>query len=93
MSASTFALLYAAIAGVRASWVWVALGLLMIEITVFVGSGMKCPFTAAAMRYGARLGDDTFFPEPITRHTLRFFSPLIVISLLLLTARWAGVLH
>jgi hypothetical protein len=62
MSASTFAVLYAAVAGIREPWVWVALSLLVAEITVFVGNGMKCPFTAAAMRYGARLGDEYVLP-------------------------------
>jgi hypothetical protein len=36
----------------------------MLEITVFVGSGMQCPFTAAAILAQTGRSDDTFFPNP-----------------------------
>ena len=55
---------------------------------------MKCPLTAAAVKYGASVesvgegGFDTFFPERCTRHTLHVFGPMIVIALGLLAARW-----
>ncbi len=33
---------------------------------------------------------DTFFPERITRHTLRVFGPLIVLAFILLALRGLG---
>ena len=93
MAASTFIVLYAGVTGAQGTWMWLALGLVSVEVVMFVGSGMKCPFTAAATRYGAKLGEDTFFPERITRHTLTFFSPIILAGILLLAARWVGLLH
>jgi hypothetical protein len=92
MAGSVFALLYAGLFGARGAWLWGALALAGVETVIFVGSGMKCPMTAMAEKYGAKAGADTFMPERITRHTLRFFGPLLVISLLLLAARWSGIL-
>jgi hypothetical protein len=95
MAGSTFALVYAGVTGATGTWVWVVLGLLAIETLVFVGYGFKCPLTGMAVRYGATTGHvfDTFLPERATRYTFRFFGMLMVVGLVLVTARWAGVLH
>lgn len=87
MAGSIFTVLYAGIVGANDWWVWLALALVSIEIVVFVGSGMKCPLTAVATKYGARPGDDTFLPERLTRHTLLIFGPLIALGLFLLITR------
>lgn len=92
MASSVFAVLYAGVSGARGLWVWGALALVVVEIIAFAGGGMKCPLTAIATKYGAKHGHDTFFPEAITRHTLTFFGPLIVIGFALLAMRWLGVL-
>jgi hypothetical protein len=61
---------------------------------VFTASGLRCPLTAVAARYGAaRLGvADTFLPERLTRHTFHVFGPLIALAVCLLAARawWYG---
>lgn len=81
---------YAGLTGRAGSWLNVALALAAVEVAVFVGSGMKCPLTAVAVKYGADHGAifDTFLPETLTRNTLRIFAPLLAVGLLLLTARW-----
>lgn len=85
---------YAGLTGRTGPWLPVALGLAAIEVVVFVGSGMRCPLTAVAVRYGASHGTvfDTFLPEALTRNTLRIFVPLLLVGLLLLGARWSGLL-
>lgn len=88
MSGAVFAVLYAGVSGARGWWLWLALALVAVEVVIFAGSGMKCPLTAIASKYGAKTGHDTCFPEAVTRHTLTFFGPLIVIALVLLAARW-----
>lgn len=95
MAASTFAVVYAGVTGAGGSWLWVALGLLGVEVVVFVGSGMRCPLTALAVRCGAETGHvfDTFLPERITRYTFRFFGSLMAVGVLLLAARWLGILR
>jgi hypothetical protein len=95
MAASTFAVLYAGATGARGSWLWVALGLLGVEVVVFVGNGMACPLTALAVSCGAETGHafDTFLPERVTRHTFRFFGTLMTVGVLLLVARWLSLLR
>ena len=90
MAGACLVLLFAGITGARGPWLWAALVLVGVECVVFIGSGMKCPLTAVAVKYGATVegGFDTYFPERCTRHTLRVFGPMIVIALGLLAVRW-----
>ena len=94
MAASTFVLVYAGITGAQGTWLWIALSLLVVEVIVFVGNGMRCPLTALAVRYGAETGYvfDTFLPERATRYTFNFFGTIMVVGLGLLLLRWAGAL-
>jgi hypothetical protein len=95
MAVSTFTLLYAGATARHGAWLWVALAVLAIEVVVFAGSGMKCPLTALAVKYGAKTGHvfDTLLPERFTRYTFRFFGTVMTVGLLLLAARWFGVLR
>jgi len=94
MVVAILVLLHAGVTAYAGPWLWVALGLLAAETTVFAGNGFKCPFTALAVHYGAEKGYafDTFLPERATRHTFRFFGSLMVLGLVLLALKWAGVL-
>lgn len=92
MALSTFTLVYAGVTGQSGAWLWVALGLLAVEVVVFVGCGFKCPLTALAVRYGAVDGHafDLYIPASIARHTFWFFTSVMVIGLVLLALRWTG---
>jgi hypothetical protein len=72
----------------------VAAGLVAVECLVFATSGMKCPLTAVAVKYGAAQGapHDTYLPERFTRLTFRIFTPLIVLGAVLVAGRafWFG---
>ncbi|MDQ0462694.1 hypothetical protein QO010_000442 [Caulobacter ginsengisoli] len=91
MASSVFIVLLAGITGVHGPWLWIAGALVGVECVVFIASGLKCPLTAVAARYGAGVSD-TFLPERFTRHTFRIFTPLIVLGVLLVAARalWLG---
>lgn len=91
MAGSVFAVFYAGLFGVYGGWLPVTLGLVAIEVIVFAASGMKCPLTAVAVKYGAKVGEDTFLPERLTRHTLKVFGPLIIVSVTMTMARWWGI--
>lgn len=92
MAGSVFGLLYAGVSGARGPWLGWALGLISVEIVVFVGAGMRCPMTAMVTRPSkpGSATSDTFFSERITRHTLRVFGPLIILAFILLALRGLG---
>ena len=94
MVAAIAILLHAGITGYSGIWLWVSLALLAMESLVFLGSGMRCPLTALAVRYGAEKGYafDTLLPERFTRYTFRFFGTLMVLGIALMILRWTGVL-
>jgi hypothetical protein len=94
MAASTFVLLHAGITGQRGPLLWASLGLLGLEVVFFGGSGMRCPLTSVAVKYGAETGHvgDTFLPEAVTRYTFRFFGSVMAVGLGLLVLRLMGVI-
>lgn len=89
MVSAVFGVLYAGVTGAQGWWLWVALVLVGVECLVFLASGMKCPLTAIAIRYGEGKAGlaDTFLPERITRHTFAVFGPLIAIGFALVIWR------
>lgn len=94
MASASFVLLYAGVTGAHGKLLWVAAGLVAVEVVVFTASGLRCPLTAIAVKNGAdREGvSDTFLPERMTRHTFKVFGPLILLAFVLLGARlwWFG---
>lgn len=90
MATATVVVLFAGVTGAAGPWLWVALALVLLEAAVFIGCGMRCPLTAVAVRYGATKEGayDTFFPERITRHTLRVFGPMMAVGVALILIRW-----
>lgn len=90
MAGSVFVVVYAGITGAHGGWLAAAAVLVGVESLVFAASGMKCPLTALAVKYGAGAGGlfDTFLPERMTRYTFRVFAPLVLLGFLLLAARW-----
>ena len=89
MATATVYVLIAGITGHHDVAVWVAIGLVGLEGAVFFGSGMRCPLTTLARKYGDPTGHvgDTLFPEALTRYTFRAFGTLYVVGLLLILAR------
>jgi hypothetical protein len=90
MASCVLVVLYAGITGARGAWLGPAFTLVCGESLVFAVSGMKCPLTALALKYGARHGAvfDTFLPERLTRHTLAVFGPMAILGLGLVLLRW-----
>jgi hypothetical protein len=86
VAVSVVFLLVSALLGYVGPWLLVALLFIGIEVIVFVASGMKCPLTDLAKKYGAEKGYvfDTFLPEAFTKYTFRFFGLLLLIGLILL---------
>ena len=89
VAVSVIFLLVSALLGNFGPLLIVALVCIGIEVIVFVASGMKCPLTDLAKKYGAEKGYvfDTFLPESLTKYTFRFLGLLLVIGLILLAFR------
>ena len=83
MATSVVFILLSAIVGYTGPVLVVALILVGMESVVFVGSGMKCPLTGLAKRYGAVKGYvfATLLPERFTKYTFRFFGTLLILGL------------
>ena len=94
MATASLLVLYGGVTGAGGLWLTVSVALVVIEGLVFSASGLKCPLTAVAVKYGAGQDGlfDTFIPERCTRHTFRIFGPMILLGLALLAARqwWAA---
>jgi hypothetical protein len=90
MASATVLVLFAGLTGATGGWLHVALALVLLEAAIFIGSGMKCPLTAVAVRYGATHDGhwDTFLPERCTRHTLTVFGPMMLFGVALLLICW-----
>ena len=90
MASASLVVLYAGVTGAHGAWLWIAGGLVAVESLVFAASGLKCPLTAIAVKYGATKEGayDTFLPERLTRHTFTVFGPLILLGFVLLASRW-----
>lgn len=89
MATSVVWILLSAIVGYTGPVLIVALIFVGMESAVFVGSGMRCPLTGLARRYGAVKGYvfDTFLPERFTKYTFRFFGTLLILGLVGLAVR------
>ena len=83
MAVSIVYILVSAIAGRGGPALYVALGLVATEIVVFAASGMRCPLTGLARKFGAPKGYafDTFLPEMVAKNTFLVFGGLLAIGL------------
>jgi hypothetical protein len=84
MAASVIFILLSDVVGYSGPVLVVALILIGIEVVVFVASGMQCPLTGLARRYGAGKGYvfDIFLPERLAQYTFRLFGLLLVMGVI-----------
>lgn len=71
-------------------WAWGLAGVVMVEVVILVGNGMRCPMTDVAARYTEerRSNFDIYLPEWLARYNQRIFGTLYVAGLVLTLARW-----
>lgn len=93
MAASMVLILIFGIIGRGGSYLIISFGLVAIEVVVFVASGMKCPLTGLARKYGTPKGYafDTLLPELIAKNTFRVFGTLLLLGLVLHVVRWVHI--
>jgi hypothetical protein len=84
-----FYLLYAVIAGKIDKWVWIGLGLFLLEAIVLLIFKMKCPLTIIARRYSGSDKDnfDIYLPNWVAKHNKTIYSIILVFVILILIYR------
>ena len=84
-----FYLLYAVIAGKIDKWIWIGLGVFLIEAIVLLIFKMKCPLTIIARRYSDSGKDnfDIYIPNWLAKHNKMIYLSILVIIILILIYR------
>ena len=82
-----FYLLYAVIAGKIDKWIWIGLGVFLLEAIVLLIFKMKCPLTIIARRYSNsdKHNFDIYIPNWLAKHNKAvYFSILVIIIIILI---------
>ena len=84
-----FYLLYAVIIGKIDKWLWIGLGLFVIEGIVLMIFKMKCPLTVIARRYSfsTRENFDIYLPEWLAKYNKPIYTGILMIIILILVYR------
>jgi hypothetical protein len=84
-----FYLLYAVLTNRIDKWVWICLGLIVLEGLVLLVFKKMCPVTVVARRYSDSTRDnfDIFLPNWLARYNKEIYTTIVVISVLILLYR------
>jgi hypothetical protein len=80
ISAAILYVWYAIFTGTTGLLLTIAVGLIMLEILVYLGNGLRCPLTKLALRYGDTTGNDYIADIFLPRWSARLI-PLVCGSL------------
>ena len=86
-----FYLLYAVIIGRIDKWVWICLGLIVLEGLVLLVFNKMCPITVVARRYSDSTQDnfDIFLPNWLARYNKVIYTTIVLLCVLILVYRLA----
>lgn len=86
-----FYLLYAVIVNKIDLWVWVCLGLVLLEVLVLVLFKWFCPLTVIARKYSnsAKPNFDIYLPEWLAKYNKHIYTVIFSVSLVILIFRIA----
>lgn len=81
-----FYLFYAVVSNKIDKWVWIGLGLFVLEGIVLLVFGMMCPLTILARKYSDSRRDnfDIFLPNWLARNTKLIYTSFLVVIMLIL---------
>ncbi|PHR13211.1 MAG: hypothetical protein COA40_06875 [Aequorivita sp.] len=84
-----FYLLYAAITDKIDSWVWICIGLVIIEALVLLAFKMFCPLTVLARKYSDSTRDnfDIFLPNWLAKYNKLIYSAIFGIAVIIVIYR------
>jgi hypothetical protein len=86
-------LYYAVIVGDIDKWVWIGIGLILLEGVVLLIFKKTCPITIIARKYtnSAKANFDIYLPEWLARNNKLIYSTLFIIVLVILF--WKLIMH
>jgi hypothetical protein len=81
-----FYLLYAVLNNKIDKWIWIGLGLFLIEGIVLLIFKMKCPLTIVARKYSSSTKDnfDIYLPNWLAKHNKLIYSALLIIIIIII---------
>lgn len=84
-----FYLAYAVIAGKIDKWIWIGLGLFVIEGLVLLIFKMKCPLTVIARKYSDSAKDnfDIYLPNWLAKYNKEIYTIILAFVVLILIGR------
>lgn len=84
-----FYLLYAVVANRIDKWVWICLGLIVLEGLVLLVFKKMCPITVVARKYSDSKQDnfDIFLPNWLARYNKEIYTSIVLISVIILIYR------
>ncbi len=87
-----FYLLYAVIANRIDFWVWLCIGLVLLEGVVLLVFKWVCPLTLVARKYSDSPKDnfDIYLPNWLAKHNKMIYTAIVLVALAILVYRLAG---
>lgn len=87
-----FYLLYAVIANRINHWVWICLGLILLEGLVLLLFGQLCPVTIWARKYSQsqRANFDIYLPHWLALYNQRIYTGIVLLAVVILIYRLLG---
>lgn len=84
-----FYLLYAVIANNIDIWVWICIGLVLLEGVVLLLFNMYCPLTVMARKYSNSTKEnfDIFLPNWLAKYNKRIYTSLFLLAVVILIYR------
>jgi hypothetical protein len=84
-----FYLLHAVIVNKIDVWVWVCIGLVLLEVLVLLLFKWFCPLTVIARKYSnsVKHNFDIYLPEWLAKYNKQIYTTIFVVALLILTYR------
>jgi hypothetical protein len=84
-----FYLLYAVIIDKIDKWIWICLGLILLEGIILVGFKRICPVTIIARKYSDSTKDnfDIYLPNWLARHNKLIYTSIVIVAVVILIYR------
>ena len=86
-----FYLLYAVLANKINKWVWISIGLVLLEGIVLMVFRMKCPLTVVARKYSDSTDDnfDIYLPNWLAKYNKVIYTSIFLIAIVVLVYQLA----